>query len=57
MKQHNTIIFVPFNIRNKIIAETGKDVPDFPINEQYELLLSYMNKEDISTALEKRKDG
>lgn len=55
MKQHNPIIFVPFNIRNKIIDETGKDVIDFPLSQQYELLLSYMNKEDIINGLEKRR--
>jgi len=54
MKQHNTIIFVPFSIRNKIIAETTKDINEIKPNKQYETLLSYMPKEDIFRGLEKR---
>jgi len=48
------IPFVPFKIRNKIIDEVGKDINEINTNKQYEVLLSYMPKEDIFRGLEKR---
>lgn len=52
-----TPLFIPFNIRNKIINEncTGqKDVSDFSYNQQYELLSSYMSEKQIYNGINNR---
>lgn len=53
--KYNTLIFVPFSIRNNIIRDLKKEIVEIPINKQYELLTSYMKKEDIWRGLEKRR--
>ena len=52
--KYNTLIFVPFNIRNNIIRDLNKEIAEIPINQQYDILTSYMKKEDIWRGLEKR---
>lgn len=52
---YNTLIFVPFNIRNNIIRDLKKEIAEIPINKQYDILTSYMKKEDIWRGLEKRR--
>ena len=52
--KYNTLIFVPFNIRNNIIRDLNKEIAEIPINKQYDILTSYMKKEDIWRGLEKR---
>ena len=44
---------MPFNIRNKMIHETGKDINQIKPNKQFEVLLSYMPKENIFRGIEK----
>jgi len=54
IENYHIPLFVPFNIRNKMIDETSKDLNEIKPNKQYETLLSYMPKEDIFRGLEKR---
>jgi len=54
IENYHIPLFVPFNIRNKMIDETGKDLNEIIPSKQYETLLSYMPKEDIFKGLEKR---
>ena len=54
IENYNIPLFVPFNIRNKMIDETGKDLNEIKPNKQYETLLSYMPKEDIFRGIEKK---
>jgi len=46
-------LFVPFSIRNKLIKETGKDINQIKPSKQFEVLLSYMPKENIFRGLKK----
>jgi len=54
IKNYHIPLFVPFNIRNSMIDETGKDLNEIKPNKQYETLLSYMPKEDIFRGIEKK---
>ena len=54
MKSYSIPLFVPFNIRNKMINETGMDINEIKPNKQYEFLLSYMPKEDIFRGIVKK---
>jgi len=50
-------LFIPFNIRNKIINENctkQKDISEFPTNKQYQILLSYMPEKNIYAGIQKR---
>ena len=47
-------LFVPFSVRNKMIDETGKDINEVIPNKQYEILLSYMPRENIFRGIEKK---
>jgi len=51
MKQK--IMRVPFNIRNNIINEYGnnKDIDEYPLNKQIEILQSYMPEKEIYKGL------
>jgi len=54
LKNYSIPLFVPFNIRNKMIHETGRDINEIKPNKQYEVLLSYMPKEDIFRGIVKK---
>ena len=54
MSDYKIPLFVPFNIRNKMIDETGKDINEVIPNKQYETLLSYMPRENIFRGIEKK---
>ncbi len=51
-------LFVPFNIRNKIINENctnKKEINDISIKSQYQTLLSYMNEKQLYNAIRKQQ--
>jgi len=52
--KYSVPLFVPFNIRNRMIIESGVDIDEISPSKQYEILLSFMPKEDIFRGLEKR---
>jgi len=55
MNNYYVPLFVPFNIRNKMILEFSKDINEIkPIN-QYQTLLSYMKEKDILNGITKRR--
>ena len=54
IESYHVPLFIPFNIRNTLIDESGKDINQIMPNKQYQTLLSYMPKEDIFRGLEKR---
>jgi len=50
-------LFVPFNVRNKIIYENctnEKDITELPTKDHCETLLSYMNEKQIFDGINKR---
>ena len=46
-------LFIPFNVRNKMINDIGHDINEIDQYEQYETLQSFMSEEDISSGLSK----
>lgn len=54
MKQYTVPLFVPFNIRNKIINDSKKDIDNYSIPEQAQVLFSYMKEKQIFQNLEKK---
>ena len=53
MKQYTIPFFVPFNVRNKIINDSKKDINEYKTKEQLQVLLSYMKEKQIYQGLEK----
>ena len=54
----NPCLFVPFNVRNKIMNENcdnSKDISEYPVNEHYQILLSYMSEKKIRNGFVKRE--
>ena len=47
IKHYEVPLFVPFNIRNKIINETGKDINEYSLCSQSQVLSSFMSNENI----------
>lgn len=54
MKQYTVPLFVPFNIRNKILNDSKKDIDNYSLKEQSQVLFSYMKEKQIHYELEKR---
>ena len=53
IKHYEVPLFVPFNIRNKIINETGKDINEYSLCSQSQVLSSFMSNENIDKLLYK----
>ena len=54
IESYHVPLFIPFNIRNTLIDESGKDINQIMPNKQYQTLLSYMPKEDIFRGIVKK---
>jgi len=53
MKTYPISLFVPFNVRNNMIADLKIDINEVKPAKQYQTLLSFMPKEDIFRGLQK----